>query len=136
MEVTDSELARDYTKPHLITEEDSNPYYCPDCGRCLGYSYRFFQIHISRYTGHCKEKFAGRRFYGCKYCMLEFNQLYSLATHYKRFGDTCKTRQITMNSNTFSFNYSKIIAYISINKCIRVCPELIVNTMLHKELKS
>ena len=97
MEVTDSEPARDYTKPHLITEEDSNPYYCPDCGRCLGYSYNFFQKHISMYTGHCKVKFAGSRLYGCKYCKLEYHALHDLATHYKTFGDACKTRQITMN---------------------------------------
>ena len=109
MEVTDSVPSRDCTKPHLITEEDSNPYYCPDCGRCLGYSYKSFQIHISMYTGHCKDKFAGKRLYGCKYCNLEFIKLQNLSTHYKTFGDACKTRQITMNSNTLSFNYSKFI---------------------------
>ena len=109
MEVTDSEPARDYTKPHLITEEESNPYYCPDCGQCLGYSYKIFQTHISMYKGHCKEKFAGSTLYGCKYCKQEFSKLYSLVRHYKTFGDACKTRQITMNSNNFSFNYSKFI---------------------------
>ena len=97
MEVTASEPARDYTKPHLITEEDSNPYFCPDCGRCLGYSYNFFKMHISRYTGHCKKKFAGSRLYGCKYCKLEFHKLHHLERHCKTFGDACKTRQITMN---------------------------------------
>ena len=102
MEVTDSEPARVYTKPHLITEEDSNPFYCPDCGRCLGYSYNSFQVHISRYARHCKKKFAGRRLYGCKYCKLEFIELHNLAIHYKTFGDACKTRQVTMNKKKYA----------------------------------
>ena len=97
MEVTDSDPARDFTKPNLMTEEDSNPYYCPDCGRCLGFSYKSFQMHVGRYTGHCKEKFAGRRLYGCKYCKEEFHDFHHLATHNKTFGNACKTRQITMN---------------------------------------
>ena len=102
MEVTDSEPARVYTKPHLITEEDTEPYYCPDCARCLGYSYKSFQKHISRYTGHCKVKFAGSRLYGCKYCKLEFYNLNGLSTHYRRFGDGCKIRQITMNKKRYA----------------------------------
>ena len=97
MKITDSEPARDYTKPHSITEGDSRPYYCPDCGRCLGYSYNYFQVHIGRYTGHCRKKFSGR-LYGCKYCKLEFSQLRTLATHQRRFGDACKTSQIIMNT--------------------------------------
>ena len=131
MKVTDSEPARDYTKPHLITEEDSKPYYCPDCGRCLGYSYKSFQIHIGRYTRHCKEKFAGIRLYACKYCNEEFHELHHLAKHYKTFGDACKTRQITMNLNNFSFNCSKSFTYIFIHKYCYVCPVLTVFTMLY-----
>ena len=111
MEITDSEPARDYTKlplPHLITDKDSNPYYCPDCGRCLGYSYKSFQMHVGRYTGHCREKFAGRRLYGCKYCKEEFHELHNLTIHKKRFGDGCKAKQITINKNNIIFNYSML----------------------------
>ena len=59
-------------------------------------------MHIGRYRGHCKEKFAGRRLYGCKYCKEEFIELHHLATHYKTFGDACKTRQITINITKYA----------------------------------
>ena len=110
MEITDSEPTRYYTKlhsPHLITDKDSILYYCPDCGRCLGYSYKSFQYHIKMFAGHCKDKFAGRRLYGCKYCKREFPEISNLAKHNESFGVACKTRQITMN--TILFTYSKFI---------------------------
>ena len=40
---------------HLMTEENSVPYYCPDCGKGMGYSFLSFQKHLNRYGRLCRK---------------------------------------------------------------------------------
>ena len=94
---------------HLITEGDCQLFYCPDCGRCLGYSFTSYKSHITRFRGSCKEKFVGKTLYTCEHCKHEFVTLGNLKTHHSVNGDLCKRKQTSLNQNQIMFNLGRFV---------------------------
>ena len=81
-----------------IRIEDSGPYYCPDCNKGLGYSLNALRYHITRNKAICKPDNFGRTLYTCPCCKTDYSYLRTLERHTTKFGDTCKTWQISMNN--------------------------------------
>ena len=81
-----------------IKMEDNGPYYCPDCGKGLGYSINALRSHIGRNKGICKRRKSVRILYTCSYCNTDYSRLRTLERHNTKFGDTCKSWQISMNN--------------------------------------
>ena len=92
----------------LIIDGDKAPYYCPDCGIGLGYSFSSYKHHIGIQKGLCRNN-AGRPLYGCKICKQEFLQISSLKRHYESYGNSCKAKQISINRERY--NLCKFIIF-------------------------
>ena len=101
---------------HLMTEENSVPYYCPDCGKGMGYSFLSFQKHLNKYGRLCREVFAGSTFYTCEYCKADYaNQKY-FNIHKRTFGKSCKTKQILGNNKMLVRNSGKLTVWLYSDK--------------------
>ena len=96
IEITSSDNEALSPLSYLPMEENIDPYYCPDCGKGLGYSLSSFNAHV-RNEEFCKQYNSGKIFYTCQYCKIDYSRLHTLKKHNKKFGNSCKTRQISLN---------------------------------------
>ena len=106
---------------HLMTKENSVPYYCPDCGKGMGYSFLSFQKHLNKYGRLCREVFAGSTFYSCEYCKADYANQEYFNNHKKTFGKSCKTKQILGNNKMLVKNSGKLSVWLYSNKMLIYC---------------
>ena len=96
-----------YTKNDLITSQGTDPHYCLECGKGVGYSIHSFRSHFRVSRGLCKSTNEGKRFHRCLYCKTDFLKSSSLRDHNARFGHKCKAWQLSLNRTGFIDNFSK-----------------------------
>ena len=96
-----------FTLDDLITSQGKGPYFCPDCGKGMGYLRHAFKTHVGYYQGRCKSVNAGRKFYRCVHCKTDFLQLSRLRLHNTKFGNKCKTLHLSRNNESIMDNFSK-----------------------------
>ena len=97
MKVTENKMLQ--LSNQMMSEENTDPHYCQECGRGLGYSLRTIKVHSSRYKGLCKTRFRGHTLYTCQYCKMDLTSQFNLNSHNRMFGKNCKALQISRNRN-------------------------------------
>ena len=95
------------TQNDPITSQGDDPYFCPDCGKGVGYSIHSFRSHFRVSGGLCKTNNARKRFHRCLYCQTDFSKSSSLSAHNARFGGKCKSWQLSLNKTDIIDNFSK-----------------------------
>ena len=126
--VQDMEVATDnkqtkkfkFTLDDLITSQGKGPYFCPDCGKGIGYLRHAFKAHVGYYQGRCKSINAGRKFDRCVHCKTDFSRSSRLNLHNTKFGAKCKTMHLSQNNKSIMDNFSKslfIIILVLLYKC-------------------
>ena len=76
----------------LKVAQGDGPYFCPHCGKGVGYKFHRLKAHISQNIGSCLKTYANRMFYSCKFCKIDFTSKYTFNRHNKRCIRSCETR--------------------------------------------
>ena len=70
--------------------QGDGPFFCPHCGRGVGYSFPRLKSHMTLYKGKCTDLYANKKFYSCQLCSADFLDLYRVRYHNIKFGNNCR----------------------------------------------
>ncbi|KAI6657937.1 Zinc finger protein [Oopsacas minuta] len=72
-----------------IPDEGTGPYFCPYCGKGMGWYYPTLKRHLTVYNKSCEKM----KFYTCQDCKTGYTLLKTLIQHQKQYHDICADMQ-------------------------------------------
>ena len=84
-----------------IEEQGAGPYYCPDCGKGMGFDIIILKSHMGLYKGSCVE-LPRKKLHTCEHCHIQYTTTLSLKQHTQKFRGKCgHARKKHLTKRTF-----------------------------------